>query len=94
MLTSTQFHDWINGAKILDDRTPPAIEINKSADLETRYDELGQVCQEMDVRLSGAAFLLMALFTRAVRTIDALREKLTAESNEEGGPGFAISTHP
>jgi large subunit ribosomal protein L10 len=90
VLKNTQPHDWINGGEILDGRSPTVIDIIKPADLKPRYVELGQFCQEMDARLSGAAFLFMAPITRAMRTIDALREKLTAESTEEDESGFPL----
>lgn len=50
-------------------------EVNKLADLESREVLLGKLAGAMKASLFGAAYLFNAPLSKAVRTVDALREK-------------------
>jgi large subunit ribosomal protein L10 len=52
-----------------------ADEVNKLADLESREVLLAKLAGAMKASLFGAAYLFTAPLSKAVRTVDALREK-------------------
>jgi large subunit ribosomal protein L10 len=52
-----------------------AEEVNKLADLESREVLLAKLAGAMKASLFGAAYLFNAPLSKAVRTVDALREK-------------------
>ncbi len=52
-----------------------AAEVNKLADLESREVLLGKLAGAFKQSLFGAAYLFNAPLSKAVRTVDALREK-------------------
>lgn len=52
-----------------------AAEVNKLADLESREVLLAKLAGAMKASLTKAAFVFTALPSKAVRTVDALREK-------------------
>jgi large subunit ribosomal protein L10 len=60
---------------VLDGRALDAAEINKLADLESREVLLAKAAGMFKASLFQAAYLFLAPATKAVRTIDALREK-------------------
>ena len=64
---------------VLDGRTLTAAEITKLADLESREVLLAKMAGAMKASLFGAAYLFTAPTAKAVRTIDALREKRATE---------------
>ena len=60
---------------ILDGKVISADDIKKLADLESREVLLAKAAGAMKASLFGAAYLFQAPLSKAVRTIDALREK-------------------
>lgn len=52
-----------------------ADEVNKLADLESREVLLAKLAGAMKASLTKAAYLFNAPLSKAVRTVDALREK-------------------
>ncbi len=64
---------------VLDGRALTAGEITKLADLESREVLLAKLAGAMKASLFGAAYLFTAPTAKAVRTIDALREKRATE---------------
>jgi large subunit ribosomal protein L10 len=52
-----------------------ADEVNKLADLESREVLLAKLAGAMKASLTKAAYVFTALPSKAVRTVDALREK-------------------
>lgn len=68
-------------AAVLDGRILDAKEVSKLADLESREVLLAKAAGAMKAKLYQAAYLFTAAPSKAVRTIDALREKqATAEA--------------
>ena len=57
-----------------------ADEVNKLADLESREVLLAKLAGAMKASLTKAAYLFNALPSKAVRTVDALREKKESEA--------------
>ena len=64
---------------VLDGRALTAAEVTKLADLESREVLLAKMAGAMKASLFGAAYLFTAPTAKAVRTIDALREKRATE---------------
>jgi len=60
---------------ILDGKVISADDIKKLADLESREVLLAKAAGVMKASLFGAAYLFQAPLSKAVRTVDALREK-------------------
>ena len=60
---------------ILDGKVISADDIKKLADLESREVLLAKAAGAMKASLFGAAYLFQAPLSKAVRTVDALREK-------------------
>ena len=69
---------------VLDGRALTADEVRKLADLESREVLLAKLAGAMKASLTQAAYLFAAPLSQAVRTIDALRQKV-----EEGAPQAA-----
>ena len=57
-----------------------ADEVNKLADLESREVLLAKLAGAMKASLTKAAYVFNALSSKAVRTVDALREKKESEA--------------
>ena len=57
-----------------------AAEVNKLADLESREVLLAKLAGAMKASLTKAAYVFNALPSKAVRTVDALREKKESEA--------------
>ena len=57
-----------------------ADEVNKLADLESREVLLAKLAGAMKASLTKAAYVFNALPSKAVRTVDALREKKESEA--------------
>ena len=68
-------------AGVLDGRPLTAEEINKLADLESREVLLAKAAGAFKASLFGAAYLFTAPASKAVRTIDALREKQASQES-------------
>jgi large subunit ribosomal protein L10 len=68
---------------VLDGNPLSADEIRKLADLESREVLLAKLAGAMKASLTNAAYLFVAPLAQAIRTVDALREKLAAEAPEE-----------
>jgi len=68
---------------VLDGRSLTPAEINKLADLESREVLLAKAAGAFKASLYQAAYLFMAPAAKAVRTIDALREKQQAAASSE-----------
>lgn len=64
---------------VLDGRPLTAEDITKLADLESREVLLAKLAGAMKASLFGAAYMFTAPAAKAVRTIDALREKRATE---------------
>jgi len=64
---------------VLDGRALSAADITKLADLESREVLLAKAAGAFKATLFGAAYLFTAPTAKAVRTIDALREKRATE---------------
>ena len=62
----------------LDGAPLTATEVGKLADLESREVLLAQLAGAFKASLFGAAYLFNAPLSKAVRTVDALREKKEA----------------
>ena len=60
---------------VLDGKVISAAEVMKLADLESREVLLAKAAGVMKASLFGAAYLFQAPLSKAVRTIDALRDK-------------------
>ncbi len=71
---------------VLDGRALTADEVRKLADLESREVLLAKLAGAMKASLTQAAYLFAAPLSQAVRTIDALRQKL-----EEGAGATATA---
>ena len=69
-------------AGVLDGRALSADEVRKLADLESREVLLARLAGAMKASLTQAAYLFAAPLSQAVRTIDALRQKLADEQGE------------
>ena len=69
-------------AGVLDGRALSADEVRKLADLEPREVLLARLAGAMKASLTQAAYLFAAPLSQAVRTIDALRQKLADEQGE------------
>ena len=65
---------------VLEGRRLTAADVGKLADLETREVLLGKAAGAFKAALYQAAYLFTAPTTKAVRTIEALREKQAAEA--------------
>lgn len=63
---------------VLDGKTLTTADITKLADLESREVLLAKMAGAMKASLTKAAYVFAAPASKAVRTIDALREKLPA----------------
>lgn len=63
---------------VLDGRAMTNVELTKLADLESREVLLAKLAGAMKASLNKAAYVFAAPASKAVRTIDALREKLPA----------------
>lgn len=64
---------------VLDGKALSADEIKKLADLESREVLLAKLAGAMKASLNNAAYLFVAPLAQAVRTIEALRQKLDGE---------------
>jgi large subunit ribosomal protein L10 len=60
---------------VLEGKVISAAEVQKLADLESREVLLAKAAGAMKASLFGAAYLFQAPLSKAVRTVDALREK-------------------
>jgi large subunit ribosomal protein L10 len=67
---------------VLDGNPLSADEIRKLADLESREVLLAKLAGAMKASLTNAAYLFVAPLAQAIRTVDALREKLAADAPE------------
>jgi len=67
-------------AGLLDGNAMTADEIRQLADLESREVLLAKLAGAMKASLTKAAYLFAAPLSKAVRTVDALREKLESEA--------------
>ena len=65
---------------VLDGRALTAADVGKLADLESREVLLGKAAGAFKAALYQAAYVFTAPATKAVRTIEALREKQAAEA--------------
>lgn len=65
---------------VLDGRAISADEVNKLADLESREVLLAKAAGAMKAKLHQAAYVFTAPASKAVRTIEALREKQEQEA--------------
>jgi large subunit ribosomal protein L10 len=72
---------------VLDGKALSADEVRKLADLESREVLLAKLAGAMKANLNKAAYLFAAPLSQAVRTIDALRQKV-----EEGQGGTTVDT--
>ncbi|GAA6524266.1 50S ribosomal protein L10 [Intrasporangium sp. DVR] len=80
-------------AGVLDGKPLTAEEITKLADLESREVLLAKLAGAMKGSLNKAAYLFVAPLSQAVRTVDALRAKLEAESPAtEAAPAAEATT--
>ncbi|MDO4605761.1 MAG: 50S ribosomal protein L10 [Bowdeniella nasicola] len=64
----------------MDGRAMSAEEVSKLADLESRDVLLGKAAGVLKAAMFQAAYVLNAPLSKAVRTVDALREKQAADS--------------
>ena len=64
----------------LDGASLSAAEVGKLADLESREVLLAKLAGAFKASLFGAAYLFNAPLSKAVRTVDALREKQESQS--------------
>jgi large subunit ribosomal protein L10 len=77
---------------VLDGNTLTADEVRKLADLESREVLLSKLAGAMKASLTQAAYLFNAPLSKAVRTVDALRDKLESQApaaepaSEPGAP--------
>ena len=71
---------------VLDGNALSADEIRKLADLESREVLLAKLAGAMKASLTNAAYLFNAPLSKAVRTVDALRDK---KEGAEGAPAAA-----
>jgi len=74
---------------VLDGRALSADEVRKLADLESREVLLAKLAGAMKASLNQAAYLFVAPLSKAVRTVDALRQKV-----EEGAGAPAAEAAP
>jgi large subunit ribosomal protein L10 len=65
---------------VLDGNPLSADEVRKLADLESREVLLAKLAGAMKASLTNAAYLFVAPLSQAVRTVDALRQKLEDEA--------------
>ncbi|MFC4554422.1 50S ribosomal protein L10 [Georgenia faecalis] len=65
---------------VLEGRALTGADVEKLADLESREVLLGKAAGAMKAALYGAAYLFTAPASKAVRTIEALREKQATEA--------------
>lgn len=80
-------------AGVLDGKPLTAEEITKLADLESREVLLAKLAGAMKGSLTKAAYLFAAPLSQAVRTVDALRAKVEAESPAtEAAPAAEAAT--
>jgi len=68
---------------VLDGNTLSADDIRKLADLESREVLLAKLAGAMKASMNNAAYLFVAPLAKAVRTVEALRQRL---EDEAGGP--------
>ena len=77
---------------VMDGRSLSADDVRKLADLESREVLLAKLAGAMKANLNKAAYLFAAPLSQAVRTIDALRQKVQESSG--GAPAEPAEAEP